>query len=183
MGIKRGAFESTQLRQVAESAKNPNVQIDSLARGMRAFGAGLGAVGDYFGKLGKMADKAYGAYKANAKGFSDSLNGLAAGKAKLDEVRQTYKGREDTQEGRDAIKAAQTAYDELQRKSDEALDKYKRTGIIMPQIGTANAESGRQRRMAATKKVVGEDGVEREVFDVRDASRQSMLGGMFGQLW
>lgn len=173
MGIKRGAFESTQLSQVANSAKNPNVQIDSVASGMRAFGEGLGAVADLMGKLGDMASKAYQARQANSAAFNQSLNDLAAGQAKLDEVKKKYDGV-NTDEARDAISAAQRNVDTLQQQSDLALDKYKRSGILFGKIGTATAESGRKRRLDATN-----DGE----FNVRDAENQSVLGAMFFQTW
>lgn len=174
MGMKRGAFESAQLSQKANSAKNPNVQLESVARGMRAFGAGLGAVADLMGKLGNMADKAYAAKSANMGAFNQSLNNLAAGRAKLDEVKKQYDGV-NTQEARDAIAAAQGNVDTLQQQSDLALDKYKRSGILFGKIGTATAESGRKRREAATDA----DGN----FDVRDAEEQSVLGAMFFKSW
>jgi hypothetical protein len=173
MGMKRGAFESVQLSQVADSAKNPNVQIDSVARGMRAFGAGLGAVANLMGKLGDMADKAYKARQANVSAFNQSLNDLAAGKTKLDEVKKRYDGV-NTDEARDAISAAQRNVDTLQQQSDFALDKYKRSGILFGKIGTSTAESGRKRRLDTTK-----DGE----FNVKDADNQSVLGAMFFQTW
>lgn len=174
MGMKRGAFESAQLSQKADSAKNPNVQLESVARGMRAFGAGLGAVADLMGKLGDMASKAYAAKSANIGAFNQSLNNLAAGRAKLDEVKKQYDGV-NTQEARDAIAAAQGNVDTLQQQSDLALDKYKRSGILFGKIGTATAESGRKRREAATDKYGN--------FDVRDAEEQSVLGAMFFKSW
>ena len=173
MGMKRGAFESVQLSQVADSAKNPNVKIDSVARGMRAFGAGLGAVADLMGKLGNMADKAYKARTANVAAFNQSLNDLAAGQAKLDEVKNKYDGV-NTSEARDAISAAQRNVDTLKQQSDLALDRYKRSGILFGKIGTATAESGRKRRLDETKN--GE-------FNVSDAEEQSVLGAMFFKTW
>lgn len=174
MGMKRGAFESAQLSQKADSAKNPNVQLDSVARGMRAFGAGLGAVADLMGKFASMADKAYAAKSANMGALNQSLNNLTAGKAKLDEVKKQYDGV-NTQEARDAIAAAQGNVDTLQQQSDLALDKYKRSGILFGKIGTATVESGRKRREAATDA----DGN----FDMRDAEEQSVLGAMFFKSW
>ena len=140
---------------------------------MRAFGAGLGAVADLMGKLVNMADKAYKARTANVAAFNQSLNDLAAGQAKLDEVKNKYDGV-NTAEARDAISAAQRNVDTLKQQSDLALDRYKRSGILFGKIGTATAESGRKRRLDETKN--GE-------FNVSDAEEQSVLGAMFFKTW
>ena len=140
---------------------------------MRVFGAGLGAVADLMGKLGNMADKAYKARKANVAAFNQSLNDLAAGQAKLDEVKNKYDGV-NTAEARDAISAAQRNVDTLKQQSDLALDRYKRSGILFGKIGTATAESGRKRRLDETNN--GE-------FNVSDAEEQSVLGAMFFKTW
>ena len=175
MGIKRGAFESVSLTQTADSAKNPNVQIDSVARGMRAFGAGLGAVSDLCGKLAAMADKAYASKSGNFQSFSKSLESLAQGEAKLKETQEAFKGRENTPDGRAALKLAEDNVKMLQKSSDLALDKWARSGILFPKIGTATVSSGEHRRKEATNK-------EGEM-SLTDVEQQSVIGAMFFKNW
>jgi hypothetical protein len=175
MGIKRGAFESVGLTQTADSAKNPNIQIDSVARGMRAFGAGLGAVADLCGKLANMADKAYAAKSGNFQSFGKSLEALAQGEAKFKETQEAFKGRENTPDGKAALKLAEDNVKMLQNSSDLALDKWARSGMLFPKIGTATVKSGEQRRLEATDKNGN--------MSLTDVEQQSVIGAMFFKNW
>lgn len=168
--MRRGAFESVQLSQTADSAKEPNIQLQSLARGLMAMSDGMKSVSDCMDGLADLADKAYGEKQNNLKRFNEANNSLAIGKARLAEVNDVYKGRETTQEGAAAIKAAQMNVDTLQQQRDLALDRYKRTGWLFPKLGTATAESGRKR-------------MEDAGGDYRKAPEQSLLGAMFYKLW
>lgn len=184
MGIKRGAFESTSLGNVATSAKNPDVQIDSVARGMRAFGAGLGAVADFCGKMAKMADKAYSARTANLASASKSLESLADAEANLTMTKDAFKGKESSPEAKLAISNAQEAYRKAQEDSDVAIDRYARTGLFYKQLGTPTAASGANRREVAEKRVAerianGED--PKKVGGVLgNVEHQSFFGAVFG---
>lgn len=173
MGMRRGAFESTSLGNVATSAKNPNVQIDSVARGMRAFGAGLGAVADFCGKMANMADKAYAAKSANFSNATKSLESLTDAKANLSITNDAYKGREDTPEARIAITKAQDEVTKAQLDSDAALDRYARTGLFYKQLGAPTAASGEKRRIEA-EKADNDKGIFGNI------SHQSFFGAVFG---
>lgn len=172
MGIKRGAFESTSLGNTATSAKNTNVQIDSVARGMRAFGAGLGAVADFCGKMAGMADKAYSAKSANFASATKSLKALTNAKANLSMMKDAYKDV-DTPESRLAIHKAEQELREAQNASDQALDAYARTGVFYKQLGTPNVASGAKRREAAEKRVA-----ER----IANGEDKDKVGGILGNV-
>lgn len=182
MGIKRGAFESVALTQTADSAKNHNAQIDSVARGMRAFGDGLGAVADFCGKMADMADKAYTAKRANFESATKSLNALTNAKANLSMIEDAYKGV-DTPESRLAIHKAKQELLEAQNASDQALDAYARTGVFYKKLGTPSVASGAKRREAAEKRVAerlanGED--EKKVGGILgNVEHQSFFGAVF----
>jgi hypothetical protein len=184
MGIKRGAFESVGLTQTADSAKNPNVQIDSVARGMRAFGAGLGAVADFCGKMADMANKAYSARTANLESASKSLESLADAEANLTMTQDAFKGKESSPEAKLAIENAKKVYQKAQEDSDLAIDRYARTGLFYKQLGTPTAASGAKRCEDAEKVVAkrladGED--PKKVGGVlSNVEHQSFFGAVFG---
>lgn len=148
MGIRRGNFESASLGQVATSAKvASDVKLDSVARGMRAFGAGLGAVSDFCGKMASMANKAYAAKNMNAASFQQSLGKQTEALTNLENVKAQYEGN-DSPEAKEAISIAQKNYDSAVNDSNLKYDRLARTGLFYSTLGQASAESGAERLKA-----------------------------------
>lgn len=167
--MQRGDFESTALStNVATSAKQSNIEVGSLARGMAAFGEGLGAISKVMGKFAEMADKAYGAKQTAQKGLDNSLDGLKSAIENQNFVREQWKNAPDSDEKTQAIANAERSVSTARQDYAKSFDTYHRVGMfssvkkdgsIVGLNGTASAASGEKRIFTAGGSIDKETGL------------------------